>query len=379
MFVCYNKFLERATQAVETLLKEADITINGTRPWDIRVHDDAFYNRVVRGGSLAFGETYMAGYWDTEQLDELVARLFRSGVVDKTELTLSTLAAYLSTFVKTPGAKRRAFEIGKHHYDLGNDLFERMLDRRLTYTCAYWKNAKNLDEAQEAKLDLVCKKIGLKSGQHILDIGCGWGSFAKFAAEQYGARVTGLTVSKEQAELGRALCKGLPVEFRLQDYRDVTGTFDHIVSLGMFEHVGIKHHRAYMKIAHDHLNDGGIFLLHTIGTNISGVPTERWIDKYIFPNGALPSIAEIGTAAEKLFIMEDWHNFGTDYDKTLMAWFHNFDEHWPEIAKKYGETFYRMWKYYLLSCAGAFRARNIQLWQIVFSKEGIPGGYTSVR
>ncbi len=320
----------------------------------------------------------MAGDWDCDQIDELIEHLFRSHVVDKARISFKNIAAYLSTF-KSRGAKRRAFDIGKQHYDIGNDLFERMLDKRLAYTCGYWKDAHALDEAQEAKLDLVCRKIGLKPGQHVLAIGCGWGSFAKFAAEKYGARVTGVTVSKEQVALGRERCKGLPVEFLLQDYRDIEGTFDHIVSLGMFEHVGAKHYKEYMKIAHDHLKDDGIFLLHTIGTNTNNGPTDAWIDKYIFPNGALPTIAQIGAAIEKQFVMEDWHSFGADYDKTLMAWFENFDRHWPEIAATYGETFYRMWKYYLLACAGSFRARNIELWQVVLSKNGVEGGYRSVR
>lgn len=371
--------MDPARGAVERLLKEAEIKINGNEPWDIHVHNDAVYKMVVRGGSLGFGEAYMAGYWDSDRLDELIARLFRSHVVDKACVSFTNLAAYLSTFARSPGTKRHAFDIGRRHYDLGNDLFERMLDKRMTYTCGYWSDAQTLDEAQEAKLDLVCRKIGLKTGQHVLDIGCGWGSFAKFAAEKYGARVTGITVSKEQIALGRALCKDLPVEFLLQDYRDIEGSFDHIISLGMFEHVGTKYHGEYMRVVHDHLKDGGLFLLHTIGANASGPSMDPWINKYIFPNGALPTIANIGTAIEKSFIMEDWHNFGPGYDKTLMAWFKNFDKHWPEIAEKYGETFYRMWKYYLLTCAGSFRARNIELWQVVLSKEGVPGGYRSVR
>ncbi len=371
--------MNRAKTAIEKLLKEADIEINGSRPRDIRVHNEDMYSAIVRGGSLAFGEAYMAGDWDCDAIDEMIARLFRSHVAEKARVSFTNLTAYLSAIAKSRGAKRRAFEIGKHHYDIGNDLFERMLDKRLVYTCGYWKNASTLDEAQEAKLDLVCRKIGLKAGQHILDIGCGWGSFAKFAAEKYGARVTGVTVSKEQVALGCELCKGLPVEFRLQDYRDVEGMFDHIISLGMFEHVGMVHYGEYMKVAHDHLKDDGLFLLHAIGANANNGPTDAWIDKYIFPNGALPTIAQIGAAIENRFVMEDWHNFGADYDKTLMAWFANFDAHWPEIAAKYGETFYRMWKYYLLACAGSFRARNIELWQIVLSKNGVEGGYQSVR
>jgi len=250
-----------------------------------------------------------------------------------------------------------------------------MLDKRLTYTCAYWDNAETLDEAQEAKLDLVARKINLKEGMKVLDIGCGWGSFAKYAAEKYGAEVVGITVSKEQVKLARELCKGLPVEIRLQDYRDVDGKFDHIVSLGMIEHVGQKNYRTFMNIVHRCLKDEGLFLLHTIGNNKSVKKCDPWIEKYIFPNGMLPSIKQLAKSFEGLFVVENWHNYGTHYDKTLMAWFKNFTGNLDKIKHIYDNRFYRMWKYYLLSCAGSFRARKIQLWQIVLSKKGLKDGW----
>ncbi len=371
--------MNRAMLAIGKLLAEADVRINGNRPWDIQIREDRLYRAIVRGGSLALGEGYMAGWWECEKLDELAYRIFLHDLPHKFRFTLANFLIFVQSVLSNPGAKSKAFQIGVRHYDRGNDLFERMLDRRLTYTCGYWRNAKDLDEAQEAKLDLVCRKLGLRPGQKILDIGCGWGSFAKFAAERYGVSVVGITVSKEQVSLGNKLCKGLPVELRLEDYRDVSGMFDHIISLGMFEHVGQKNYRTYFRTAHDHLKDDGIFLLHTIGGNTSVKHTDPWIDKYIFPNGMLPSIAYIGKATERLFVMEDWHNFGADYDKTLMAWFSNFDHHWPEIKIKYGETFYRMWKFFLLFCAGSFRARTNQLWQIVLSKHGVPRGYQTER
>jgi len=254
-----------------------------------------------------------------------------------------------------------------------------MLDKRMVYTCGYWKNAKTLDQAQEAKLDLVCRKLNLKPGQKILDIGCGWGSFAKYAAEKYKVKVVGITISKEQIELARKICKGLPIEIRLQDYREINEKFDHIVSLGMFEHVGYKNYREYMKVVHRCLKDGGLFLLHTIANNKTVYYCNPWFDKYIFPNGMLPSIQQMGKASEELLVMEDWQNFGADYDKTLLAWFKNFDKHWDKFKDKYPKNFYRMWKFYLLSCAGGFRAREIQLWQIVFSKEGVSGRYDAPR
>jgi cyclopropane-fatty-acyl-phospholipid synthase len=213
----------------------------------------------------------------------------------------------------------------------------------------------------------------------VLDIGCGWGSFAKFAAERYGVSVVGVTVSKEQVALAQELCAGLPVEIILQDYREIKGQFDAIVSLGMFEHVGDKNYRVYFDVARRCLKDGGLFLLHTIGKSVSSRVTDAWIDKYIFPNGVLPSVKQIVSAIEGIFVMEDWHNFGPDYDKTLMVWHQNFEAHWPELKKNYSERFYRMWRYYLLACAGAFRSRSIQLWQIVLSKDGVKGGYISIR
>ena len=239
-----------------------------------------------------------------------------------------------------------------------------------------------MDSAQEAKLDLVCRKIGLKPGMTVLDIGCGWGSFAKYAAEKYGAHVTGITVSKAQVELGKKLCKGLPVKFQLIDYRGVKGKYDRVVSLGMFEHVGYKNYRRYMEVVHRCLKDNGLFLLHTIGGNVSAKANDAWTEKYIFPNSLSPSASQLTKAYEGLFVMEDWHNFGIYYDKTLMAWHNNFNKGWEKLREKnekYDERFKRMWNYYLLSCAGSFRARNIQLWQIVLSKNGVSGGYKSIR
>ena len=364
---------------IEGLLKKADTQSGGTRSQDIAVHDERLFNRVIRHGTLGLGEAYMDGWWDANALDAFISKVLAAHLEKEIKVNIASVYTVTRAFFFNLQSSKHAFEVGESHYDLGNDLYEAMLDKRMVYTCGYWKDAKTLDEAQEAKLDLVCKKIGLKSGDRILDIGCGWGSFAKYAAQKYGASVVGITVSKEQAMLARELCAGLPVEIRVQDYREVSEQFDHIVSLGMFEHVGVKNYRTYFKMASRCLKDDGFFLLHTIGNNISTVIGDPWTIKYIFPNGMLPSVAQIGKAIEKLFVIEDWHNFGAYYDQTLMAWFKNFDAAWPNLKAKYDERFYRMWKYYLLSCAGAFRAREIQLWQIVLSKNGVPGGYQSVR
>jgi len=370
---------DKFKSAAEEILSLAGIEINGHNPWDMRVQNENFYQRVLTRGSLGLGESYMDGWWDCDQLDEFFDRIVRSQIESKVKEDRILLFKVLLSRIINMQSKRRAFQIGESHYDLGNDLYENMLDRRLVYTCAYWKDAHTLNDAQEKKLDLVCRKIGLQPGMKILDIGCGWGSFAKYAAEEYKAEVTGITVSREQVELGETLCKGLPVEIKLQDYRDVTGEFDHIISLGMFEHVGYKNYRTFMKVVNRCLKDDGLFLLQTIGGNESTVCIDPWIDKYIFPNALLPSVKQIGDAIEGLFVMEDWHNFSADYDKTLMAWYGNFDKNWNKIESNYDERFYRMWKYYLLFCAGLFRSRENQVWQIVFSKRGVPEGYRSIR
>jgi cyclopropane-fatty-acyl-phospholipid synthase len=254
-----------------------------------------------------------------------------------------------------------------------------MLGERLIYSCGYWKNASILEGAQEAKLDLVCRKLGLRPGMRVLDIGCGWGGTAKFAAERYQVEVVGITVSEQQAKFGKELCRRLPVDIRLQDYRNIEETFDRILSIGMFEHVGYKNYTTFMRIVRNCLKDRGLFLLQTIGGIRSVTRNDPWIERYIFPNSMLPSAKQICSAIEGVFVLEDWHSFGPDYDKTLMEWFRNFHENWDILKEYYNERFYRMWKYYLLSCAGSFRARKNELWQIVLSANGVPGGYRSMR
>lgn len=368
---------------VQEIFNFSGITLNGDKPYDISVHDERLYKRVITGGTLGLGEAYMDGWWDVKNLDEFFYKILSSGAQHKIKLNWKILLRALLPFLLNKQSRKLAFNIGRKHYDLGNDLYQAMLDKRLTYTGAYWTTpageAETLDQAQENKLELVCKKLGLKPGQKILDIGCGWGSFAKYAAEKYGVSVTGITVSREQAELGRQLCAGLPITIALRDYRKLDGAYDHIVSLGMFEHVGPKNYRIYMEVVNRCLKPSGLFLLQTIGGNKSAHSTDPWLDKYIFPGGVIPSIKQIGAAAEKLLVMEDWHNFGPDYDKTLLAWHKNFTAGWDKIKKNYDQRFFRMWNYYLLSCAGAFRARYIQLWQIVFSKIGDSNIYKPIR
>ena len=368
---------------VAGLLGKADIRINGDRPWDMRLHDPGALERALAEGNLGLGEAYMAGAWDCEQLDEFFHRLLRAHL-DR-EVHPARIAWHaLQVRVFNRQSRTRAWQVGKAHYDLGNDFYAAMLDPRMAYSCGYWKDASDLASAQEAKLDLICRKLDLKPGMRVLDIGCGWGSFMGYAAERYRVDCIGVTVSTEQTRYAQQRYAGLPMEFRLQDYRELDGTnlggrVDRIVSVGMFEHVGHKNHRQFMEVAQRCLSPTGLFLLHTIGKNERDATPDRWIDKHIFPNGETPSIGEIGDATDGLFVAEDVHNFGADYDRTLMAWHRNFEMAWPDFSSHLDETFRRKWRYYLLSCAGAFRAREIQLWQWVLSPAGVDGGYKAVR
>jgi len=362
---------------VEKILKSVDVEINGSRPWDLQIHDDRFYSRVLRGGSLALGESYMDGWWDCKALDQLSDKLL-GGQIEKQVRASSPsfFLVLLRAYLLNPQSKKRAYIVGEKHYDVGNDLFSLMLDERMNYSCGYWRNAENLDQAQINKLDLICRKMHLKPGMNVLEIGCGWGGFAKYAAENYGVSVHGVTISKQQVEFAQDSCKDLDVRIELKDYRELNGQYDSIVSIGMFEHVGYQNYKNYMKVVHRCLKEDGLFLLHTIGRNQSGRATEPWINKYIFPNGMTPSAQQISAASEGLFVIEDWHNFGQDYDATLMSWNKNFQNNFDKLKDLYDDRFKRMWEYYLLMCAGAFRSRRNQLWQLVMSKSGIKGGYT---
>ncbi|WP_422841686.1 cyclopropane fatty acyl phospholipid synthase [Achromobacter xylosoxidans] len=360
---------------LSSLLEEAGISVNGPEPWDIHIHDESVFDRVLAEGNLGLGEAYVDGLWDASRLDMFFHRVLRARLDQKVRPTSLLLHSLAARFFNLQNMKR-SWEVGKVHYDLGNDFYHCMLDRRMTYTCGFWQDAESLEQAQEAKLDMICRKLQLRPGMRLLDIGCGWGSLMSFAAEHYGVKCVGVTISKEQAEWARDTYSHLDVEFRLQDYRSVHERFDRVASVGMFEHVGRKNLRAFMEVARRCLTDEGIFLLHTIGKNRKATIPDPWIDRYIFPNGDLPSITQIGEAIDGIFVTEDLHNFGADYDKTLMAWHSNFECAWAQFLPRLGERFHRMWRYYLLSCAGAFRARDIQLWQWVFTPHGLEGGYT---
>jgi cyclopropane-fatty-acyl-phospholipid synthase len=363
--------LERfgAQALVTRLLSSAGVRPGGSSPSDIQVAHPRFYTDVLLRQSLGLGESYMRGDWSVERLDEFFYRLFSSSASAPRALPGLSWAAARATVLNLQ-SRRRAPQVCLRHYDLDDELFARMLDERRVYTCAYWKDATTLEEAQRNKLELVCDKLGLRPGMRVLDIGCGYGSFMKYAVETRGVECVGYSLSRAQTRWGQESCRGLPIEFVHADYRDITGTFDRIASIGMLEAVGPKNLRAFFQVLHRSLAPDGIALVHTVGSNVSGDRPDPWCDRYIFPNGVIPSIAQIGAALEDLFVMEDWHNFGPDYERTLLEWHRRFQAAWPQLASRFTPEFKRMWEFYLLAFAGGFRARRWQLWQIVLTRQG---------
>jgi cyclopropane-fatty-acyl-phospholipid synthase len=322
----------------------------------------------------------MDGWWDVQALDEFFTRFRRADLASHVH-DLKTALLVLKTRLLNLQTMRRARQVAQEHYDLGNRLYQGMLDRHMQYTCAYWKGAATLDQAQENKLRLICRKLQLEPGMTVLELGGGFGGLAHFAAKEYGCQVVSYNISRAQVAFGRDRCKGLPVRFEQKDYREAglePDRFDRVVSVGLCEHIGYKNYRQFMQLTRDRLKDQGLFLLHTIGANESYSYTDPWFNKYIFPNGLIPSMVQLTTAWEGLWVAEDWHNFGPDYDRTLLSWWENFERAWPSLRDTYNHRFYRMWKYYLMASAGSFRARKLQLWQIVLSKGDIPG-YIPVR
>ncbi len=366
---------------LQDLAAKCGVQFNGDAPWDIQVHSDEVYQRILSKGSLGFGESYMDGLWDCLRLDQLFYRILSFNIEEKLGgwARMRLLTQVMRHRLFNLQSTQRAFQVGEQHYDIGNDVFESMLDPTMSYSCGYWHQADNLDQAQINKLDMICRKLELKPGEKLLEIGCGWGGLARYAAANYGVEVVGITVSREQQKLAQDRCAGLPVNIELIDYRDLNGEYDKIVSVGMFEHVGEKNYPIYFDTVNRLLKDNGLFLLHTIGIYKSTKRVDPWIDKYIFRNGKLPSAEQLSRVLDQRLIIEDWHNFGHDYYNTLMAWWENFDAAWPSLSHKYDERFYRMWKYYLLSCAGFFKARQGQLWQLVLSKRSRPQIYRSIR
>ncbi len=370
-----------AQEKIRQLLAQAGIQLNGPEPWDLQVHDERFYQRALAHASVGVGESYVDGWWDVSRLDDFFFRIQRAHL-DKQIRSLELFWLGLRSWLFNLQKQSSSTQVARQHYDIGNDLYRVMLDQNMQYTCAYWKDADTLDQAQENKLHLVCRKLYLRPGMRVLELGAGFCGLARFMAKEYGCDVVAYNISKEQVHFGREFCADLPVRIEERDYREAIrekGQFDRIAAVGLCEHIGYRNYRPFLELVREKLKDTGLFLLHTIGGNRTRTSTDPWIDRYIFPNGMLPSIAQMGRAMENLWVMEDWHNFGPDYVHTLLAWWKNFETRYCTLDKqRYDQQFFRMWKLYLMMSAGSFRARRMQLWQLVLSTGEIPE-YEPVR
>ena len=369
----------------ENIMTAADVTINGSRPWDIHVHNEDTYDRVLSQGTLGLGESYMDSWWDCDALDEMMARLLLAGgeraISRNWVTTIHVLKAKLLNLQTRRGAKK----VTEQHYDIGDPLYMSFLDPYNQYTCAYFKDTdkSDLNRAQENKMELICRKIKLKASDRVLDIGCGWGGLAKWMADNHGCKVMGVNLAKGQVQYAKNNISNPNVEIVNMDYRDVptrmAEKFDKVVSIGMVEHVGSKNYRSFYKVARSMLKNDGLFLLQNCGQDVSRAITDPWFNKYIFPQGAIPSPVQLAKGFEGILVLEDWQNLGAHYDPTLMAWWRKFDQSWHNFRSQYGDRFYRMFRYYMLSCAGSFRARDMQLHQTVYSPCGVLGGYVPER
>lgn len=384
-------------ELAQKILDRCDIKIGGDRPFDLVVHNPLFYRRVINKGSMGLGEAFMDGWWDTRDfyaLDDFFKRILEGQLEYYFPNNAKDMANVIKAKMFNPQTKSKSKKVGMQHYDLGNDFFRNMLGPRMQYSCAYWERhvgdvednkmapIHSLEEAQELKLHMLGEKLKLKPGMEVLDVGCGWGALAGYLSETYDVRVTGITISEEQRKSAAARNSKNPrVTILNQDYRDThfARKFDRIVSVGMFEHVGPKNYSTFFKHMRRLLNDTdreAVFVLHTIGSKTTMDSADQWYLKYIFPGGCLPSVSNIGKTIEKHFVMEDLHSFGYYYALTLLAWRENFLAHWngsKESAAENADTFFRMFYYYLSSSAGAFAARDLQLWQVVLSPNGAPG------
>ena len=360
------------------ILEAAGIPINSSEPWSIQVHNEKVWDRVISQKQLGFAESYMDGWWDCEALDAMITRLLSIDVLRLLRPNPTLVLHVARSYLLNNQTRQKAAKNAKYHYNIGNDLYSRMLDSEMAYSCAYWVKAKTLDQAQIDKFDLICRKLELQPGMRLLDIGSGWGGFLRHAVKNYGVEATGISPADNQINLARERSKGLSITFIQQDYRDLKGQFDRIVSIGMMEHVGPKNYKTFFHKCDELLAPGGRMLHHTIVSNISKQVTDPFFDRYIFPGGVLPSLAQISSATENGFVIEDLQNFGPDYDRTLLEWQKNISTRWSEIPQ-YDLRFQRMWNYYLLSSAAGFRAGDLQLMQCVFQRVGQRPTYIAAR
>lgn len=361
-----------------------DFRIEGSEPGPVAeftVHNDDLFARLIREGDLGFCDAYLDGWWSTPDLQAFMD-LIHKGNEDVYDgfPGMGLVRAYEKLrFWMQNNSKRQARKNISYHYDLGNDFYALWLDNTMTYSSAYFKTGQeSLEKAQKQKYASMVDQMGAQPGDHVLEIGCGWGGFAEYAAKERGLKVTGLTISQEQHDFAVARMEkaGLSdrVEIKMQDYRDETGTYDGIASIEMFEAVGEKYWGTYFDAVRDRLKPGKHATLQIIT-----VDDARWdvykqsvdfIQKYIFPGGMLPSPSALRAEVTKAgLIVKDSIEFGQSYSQTLRRWHSDFNEKWDDVtALGFDQRFRNMWNFYLTSCAATFGSRNCDVTQITMTR-----------
>lgn len=350
-----------------TLLREANIEPNGASPWDPQIKDERFYRTVLLRGSVGLGDAYLNGWWECADISGFILRIIKSGIhlrVPRVDIFLRRLRFGLIDAQNRIRSKR----VAELHYDEDPYIFEVMLGSTNSYTCARWKGVITLDAAQQQKMDLLCKKAGLSSGMTVLDIGSGWGGFLAYAAERYQVRGIGLTISKTQLDYARKRYGNLPVEFRLQDYRDFVGGVDAVVSICVIEHVGSDHYREYFQKVRETLTrEDGFFAMQCILACDTQARMDPWTEKHIFPNGILPTLERIENAVEGILHIVDREFFRDDYVRTFSAWYENLVRNKNAIIARCGVRYFRKYEYYLCLYIAGFGSGRIDVGQFVLS------------
>lgn len=350
-------------------------TISTNNNPDIIVNNNNFYTKLLKHGEIGLGESYVDKDWDSNNLEETLYNLIinqkkieNAIIKNSPNLIIKKLLDIPSDIFSTDNTKNDI----KFHYDIGNKLYENMLGKSMLYSCAYfYKQGLSLDEAQYAKLDLIAKKLNLKEGMRVLDIGCGFGTAAIYLSKKFNVNILGISLSKEQINYFNSIYTGTQVQVIYKDYRELTrehnNSYDCIYSIGMFEHIGINNHIDYYNKCFKLLKTNGTMLIHTIVSNKRLYSHNSWITKYIFPGAELPHISDFTKKYTDNWLLQDLQCIGKSYSKTLLAWKKNIND--SSVFNNYDDKFKRTWNYYLLLCSAAFRAREITVFQLVYFKK----------
>lgn len=348
----------------------------------VKVLDESAWFDIITKGNLGIAEGYMHGKIEVDPLPFFrtimngtsvgTRRKEGSDYLGLVMQVLSLPTMLMGRFVNMQ-SRELSTRVTKQHYDAGNDLYEVMLGPTMAYTCGYWKGAKNLEEAQKNKFDLILRKLQLKPGMKVADLGCGWGTAAAYMHEHGKADVTAVSLSEQQVKWAKDHLEKPGLKYIWSDYRDIcddpkqAGTFDRIYSIGMLEHVGYKNYEPFFSCVKRLLKPDGLAVVHTIGEPDFVPASDPFLDKYIFPGAVIPALSALTPAFENHFILEDFHNFGYDYALTLAAWSDNAKAFFKKNPTAYTPEFQRMWDYYLRMCEALFELRINQLWHFVLS------------